>query len=175
MGRNRVKRERQLLRCIPTILDYKTLLYIGARKGLTQMLDLFINASYTIDILEIWPENVAGLKDLKGVRNIIEGDVRNVHKMNFTTYDIVMWWHGPEHVYWQELEKILNNLKKLSNKFVVIACPLGVVPQGGKHENLAERHVSSLYPEIFTGFGWETDTIGEVDVSGSNLLVWSKK
>lgn len=167
-------REKQLLKCIPTVLDHETLLYIGAKRGSTQMLNLFVNASYVIDIVEIWPENAAGLRDMKGIRRVIVGDARDIHKMNFAPYDIVMWWHGPEHVHWKELEGILNNLKKLSKKLTIIACPLGVCKQGGKRNNIYERHLISLYPETFEDFGWETDALIERDVRRSNLLAWSK-
>lgn len=175
MSRDKKNREKQLLKCIPTILDYKTLLYIGARKRMTQMVDLFVAASYTIDILEIWHPNVASLRDLKYIRRVIEGDIRNILKMNFTNYDIVMWWHGPEHVHWKELGEILKNLELLANELTVIACPWGDNFQGQWKSNIHEEHVSSLYPEIFKGFGWKIDTIGEKDVPESNLLAWRKQ
>ena len=177
MSRDKQNREKQLLRCIPTILDYKSLLYIGARKGLTQMLNLFIDASYTIDILEIWPDNAERLKSLEGIREIVVGDVRNALKMNLEPYDVVMWWHGPEHVYEKELESVLNSLKSLANKFVVAACPWGINRQGKRGRNIHEEHVLSLYPEMFKEFGWKTDVIGNVDNKDgmiSNLLAWSK-
>ena len=166
------------MRCIPDLLDYKTLLYIGARRKLTQMLNLFIDASYTIDILEIWRPNVESLQRLGGIRNFIEGDVRNILGMKLDSYDIVMWWHGPEHVYWRELEATLKNLTYLANKIAVVACPWGICGQGRKKGNINERHVASLYPEIFRAFGWETDTIGKIankDNTVCNLLAWSKQ
>lgn len=174
MRRGKENREKQLLKYIPDVLDHETLLYIGARRGATQMLNLFVDASYTIDIIEIWPENVCGLKDMKGIRRITQGDVRDISKMNFALYDVVMWWHGPEHVHWRELEKTLNDLKELSKKITIVACPLGVCKQGGKRDNIHERHLISLYPEIFEGFGWKTNTLIEKTAQRSNLLAWSK-
>lgn len=175
MARDEENREKQLLRCVPTILDYETLLYIGARKRRMQMVNLFVDASYTMDVLEIWPPNVASLKDLKYIRRVMEGDVRDVLKMNFTNYDVVMWWHGPEHVHWKELGKILKDLESLADKFTVVACPWGDNFQEIWKSNIHEEHVSSLYPEIFKGFDWEIDTIGERDTPGSNLLAWRKQ
>lgn len=175
MGRNYEDRKKQLLNCIPDVLDYETLLYIGARRGQVQMLDFFIDAFYTIDIVEIWQPNVDWLKGLEGIRKVSEGDVRNILKMSLKLYDVVMWWHGPEHVYPKELRKILDNLKTLSKKLAIVACPWGVNYQGKRKANIHEEHVSSIYPEIFKGFGWKFNTIGKPDVPGSNLLAWSKQ
>ena len=176
MGRDNENREKQLLRCIPTILNYKTLLYIGAKKRMIQMLQLFVDTSYAIDIIEIWSANVTKLKDLNGIRRIIQGDVRNITQMELPCYDVVMWWHGPEHVYEKELYDVLRNLETLATKLVVVASPWGESKQGGKRGNLSERHVTSLYSMTFKDLGWNTDMIGNIgnkDRTVSNLLAWS--
>jgi len=175
MSRDRENREKQLFRCIPDILDYKTLLYIGARRRLAQMLGLFIKASYTIDILEIWRPNLQALKEMDGIRKVIEGDVRNILGMKLPSYDIVMWWHGPEHIQWRELYSVLKNLHMLSKKYAIIAGPWGFSPQGAKKGNIYERHITSLYPDTFKALGWEVDTIGKFkDRQFSNILAWRK-
>lgn len=169
------RRRNQLLTCIPTILDYKSLLYIGAKKSRIRMIDLFITANYIIDIIEIWPLNIEGLKDFEGIRTIIKGDVRNVSEMNLASYDVVMWFHGPEHVQEKELYKILDDLKKISKKLIVTACPWGIYKQGKARGNIHEQHLSYLYPEFFKELGWEINTVGREDVKGSNLLAWQKQ
>ena len=45
-------RREQLLRSIPDVGDYRSLLYIGANVERMEMLDLFIEKGYRIDILE---------------------------------------------------------------------------------------------------------------------------
>ncbi len=178
MGRDNENREKQLLRCIPTILNYKTLLYIGAKKRMIQMLQLFVDTSYAIDIIEIWSANVTKLEDLNGIRRIIQGDVRNITQMELPYYDVVMWWHGPEHIYEKELHDVLRNLETLATKFVVVASPWGESKQSGKKGNLSERHVASLYSGTFRNLGWNTDMIGNIgnkDHTVSNLLAWSTR
>lgn len=164
----------QLKASIPDIFSYKTLLYIGANTGRLEMILKFIKAGYTIHFLEIWPSNVARLK--RNFVNVINGDVRTIEKYDLDKkYDIVMWWHGPEHVKKEEMPLILNKLIEKANKIAIIACPYGKFEQGTVKGNPYERHLSTFYTMSFRVLGWKTNVIGCPDNPGSNLLAWYRK
>ena len=45
----------------------------------------------------------------KFYENVIQGDVREIDKIISKFYDVIVWWHGPEHI---EKEKLESTLKK---------------------------------------------------------------
>lgn len=164
----------QLKKCIPDIFSYKTLLYIGANIRHMEMVLKFVKAGYTIHFLEIWPPNAARLEE--NFIRVIKGDVRTIEKYDIEKkYDVIMWWHGPEHVREEELSSTLNKLIERTNKITVIACPYGKFEQGSVRGNPYERHLSTLYKMSFRILGWKTNAIGEPDKPGSNLLAWHRK
>jgi hypothetical protein len=171
-----VAREKQLLRCIPDILKFKTLLYIGANTKRMQMMKLFRKAKYRIDILEVWRKNVVALrtwnKVKKAVRKIIKGDVRKFK--SGSKYDVVMWWHGPEHVKHEELGAILRNLEFMTNHIIVLASPWGLVKQGSIGSNPFEKHWGGIYTWDWEREGYSFDALGEPDKGGTNLLAWKR-
>jgi len=169
-------RRDQFLRRIPKALKYKTLLYIGANVKRMQMIEHFRAAKYRIDVVEIWPENVIVLKEWnkkhRVFAKIYQADIRK-----FATtkkYDVVMWWHGPEHVEIDELRAILARLEWSARHFIILASPWGNYPQGAAGGNPFEEHISALTPKTWSSLGYSSDTIGELDKLGSNLLAWKK-
>lgn len=164
------RKERQLLTCVPDVLNYKSLLYIGASGRRQKTLGLFINRGYDYTILEIWHPNVEWLR--KRFKNVIEGDVRDIDDFNLGVFDIVCWWHGPEHVKENEVVPIFDKLKNMTKEILIAACPWGIYEQDAVDGNLHEIHFSYLYPEFFEKLGWKTSTFGKRDVKGSNLLAW---
>lgn len=180
-------RLKQLEEKIPDIWNYETLLYIGARvvektrerwDGM-RMIPQFIKAHYGIDILEAWKRNVEELNKFNEEKNvfnkIIHGDVRNIRTLVKQKYDIIMWYHGPEHVEEESVKPTLKYLEFLANYIAIAACPWGHYKQASIAGNYYEIHISHLYPEFFEYIGWQTDTLGEMDVKGSNLLTWRRK
>ena len=167
---SRRNKERQMLRCIPDVLNYESLLYIGASDKRQQMLELFIRNNYAYAILEIWQPNVKYLESR--FKDVIEGDIRNIDKLGLGPFDIVMWWHGPEHVRENEIAPIFDKLKLITKRILIIACPWGIYEQDAVDGNPYEEHLSCLYPEFFERLGWQVDAIGEKDTLNNNLLAW---
>jgi len=170
----RVKRKPQLEKNIPSIWNYNTVLYIGARTDRIDFGDEFKENNYKMDILEIFKPNVDYLKKIEWLNQIIEGDVKEVDKIIDKKYDVIFWWHGPEHIGKEDLKVTLDKLKKLANHYVVLGCPWGDVEQGDIFGNKWEEHVSELNLEDFEENGFKTDLIGEKDILGSNILAWWK-
>lgn len=152
--------------------DPGTLLYIGARPDAHSWLPELAQAGHTITVLEIWPENLEGLKGDSRITRLILGDVREVDQLIFGGFDYIFWWHGPEHL---EKEQILPTLEKLegkTRKLVALACPYGVYPQGEHKGNVHETHRCYLYPKDFHSWGYETATDGEPNQAGSEIVAW---
>ena len=109
--------------------------------------------------------------------SIVRGDVRFVESLfsgSGIIFDVVLWWHGPEHIDKWELGLTLEALESKTNKMVILGCPFGKYPQDAVDGNIFEIHRSALYPEDFIKYGYNVKTIGERDVMGGNLLAWKK-
>ena len=155
---------------IPGLMDSGgTLLYIGARlpDGLRGIQELR-NAGYAVTILEVWPDNVRKL--LEAGFDATQGDVL----FDGTRFDVVFWWHGPEHVEKSELPQVAAGLKEISRRLLVTGCPWGRYEQGEEYGNPHERHVSHLEPEDLTAAGLpHTRTYGVRDTGyPSHITAW---
>lgn len=184
-AKSHIVRREQILRCISDVFEYKTMLYIGAKVKKTfpvgmQMIPDFKEAGYEIDVLEAWRLNVRDLikmnKKEKIYRTILLGDVRNSrHILADRYYDVIIWWHGPEHVNSEEIMPTIKKLESHARKMIIIACPFGRHKQGIAFGNPYEKHLSTIYPEDFKKHkDWHVDVIGERDVKMSNLLAWKR-
>jgi len=173
--RSRNKRKKQVEKNIPDIWKYKTVLYIGARRYRRDFTNQFKQKGYRIDILEVFDKNLQSLKKLKFINKLIKGDVREVDKLIDQEYDVIFWWHGPEHIHKNELKDTLNKLKKISNKLVVCGCPYGKYEQGVVYGNVWEKHLSYLEPANFKKSSFQVDVLGKKDSLGSNILSWWRR
>jgi len=191
------ERDLQLGRCLPDLYDYKTLLYIGIKIRWNYPTfrgqDKFDTADYTIDILEINPETVAQLKkmNIEGhqfhnlfrpapmFRTIYEGDVREVQTITPETYDVVMWWQGPEHVHLQEVEPTLSALWIKTKHLLVLGCPCSGItdehPMAIKGADGPGTHYSRFDQQFFTSLGFEVDVVGECGKKGNNMLAYKRR
>ena len=170
----RKEREEQLLKVLPDCLNYKTLLYIGARyfKDITpQMTDLFKEKNYKIDVVEAFYKNCIELQPL-GFNKIINADILKV--ILSQKYDVSMFWHGIEHIEREQLSELIEKLKKVTKKYIIFACPYGKYEQGAEYENEFENHVTHWQPEDLIRMGLSVDTIGQRDVKYGNIISWIK-
>lgn len=178
------KRKKQIFRNIKDLRKYKTLLYIGAHTDRLEMIDIFHDFNYEIDVLEIWGPNVKGLIELNEKQNIfrdiIQGDIldETIWGDGFglgPIYDIVMFWHGPEHVKKERLPDLIKTLEALAKHYVIMACPIGKYKQGPVDGNPYEVHESYLWPEDFIKYNYKADCIiKKKKARGSNMVLWKK-
>jgi len=163
-------RTKSIERMAPDIYKYKTVLYIGACMVRMDYVKEFIDAGYEVTILEAWQENCDKLINVPGVKNVICGDI--VYEEIENKYDVVFFWHGPEHIEIEKLPHVFKKLESLANKMVVMGCPNGVFDQGDIYNNPYERHVSHLDYIIFEKYGYDVECLGEG--YGSNITAVKK-
>jgi len=149
------------------------MLYIGAKGAGGRHVKMFSN--FDVTFLEVWEPNVKVLRSFS--HKVIHADIRD-YVDSGDVYDVVMWWHGPEHVPAEELPGILEKLKKLTRGLVITGCPCGDCPQGIVRGNPYEIHLSSSQPQLFTEAGYNTETLlfsDGRDGNQTNITAWYKK
>jgi len=157
------ERPASILRTDPKLQTYKSVLYIGAKMGTNpkalgymggRHLSLFKGMDVTL--MDAWLPNVEGLRE--HFPKVIHSDIRD-YLDSGDVYDVVMWWHGPEHIPENELPGILEKIKKLARHIVILGCPNGKYPQGEYGGNPFEVHVSHLNDEFLNNLGYHTETL----------------
>lgn len=165
----------QLRRCVPQIFSPGTCLYVGAsRDKFANSARELIKAGRVVTILEIWEPNCEYYRQQPTVARVVQGDVREVAKLGLPHYDMVMWFHGPEHIPATDLPDTLTALEAQAD-LVVLACPYGLTVQRDEEMrgNPWQKHLCGLLPQDFQRLGYQTDTFGnEADWNACNLLAW---
>lgn len=170
-------RQNQLDALLPETLKDgygKRILYVGGhlRYGRNlQITGYFRNAGYQIDVIEIFPDNIAQLANVKWIKKLIEGDIRLFDP--YAPYDLVVFWHGPEHLPKDEVPKLLDKMKTYA-KAVIFATPNGFYDQGDEYGNPYERHASTWYVEDFMKLDMVATAIGNHDEQNGNIIaLWT--
>lgn len=176
--KGKAKARKAQVASIPNVYNYQTLLYIGASLARFELIDEFYYAGYEIDVLEIFEPNVKSLEVMnrrwKIFKNVMLGDVRKVEEILKSQYDVIVFWHGPEHLGKLEIAPTLRKLEDFARRLLICGCPWGDYPQGPVKGNVHEEHVSSLDPWFFKDLGFNTSTVRRSPGRGSNLLAWKK-
>lgn len=162
---------------VPDVFSYKTVLYIGASPLRQILAKEFKDHGASIDLVEVWPVNLQSLRTTHAnvFDNFILGDVRKLDQVIKKTYDVVCWWHGPEHVLPSEFEETLQALKPFAKHLIITACPHGNFPQGAYGGNEFETHHQALVPEDFHRIGWYAISFGMRDDPWSWVMAWYRK
>lgn len=174
-----IAREKSVRRCVPDIFsgEYSSVLYVGANRKRQHFLTYFKEAGYKkIVILEAFEENYKFLMEKFEARDssygVVWGKVQDVKKLQLGTFDVVFFWHGPEHLQESEIAPTLGNLEDICNHVVVCGMPFGFYEQGPEYGNHFEVHQSHIYPPFLERLGYKTETLGNPDQIGSNITAW---
>lgn len=165
---NKTSRYDSLMVLVPDLFTdkYKSVLNIGAHKGRFEFGDMYEKAGYDITILEIYKPNVDYLRGLNKWK-VLCGDILTY---NFDEkFDVVFWWHGPEHIDREQLSEATKKLESITNHLVIMGCPWGIYKQGVCYGNEHEIHRTYYGVDEFTNLGYDCLTIGTKDVMGSNI------
>jgi len=172
-------RGRRLLDVLPGWAAWRTCLYIGANTDRFQLYGMIEHMDVTV--LEVWPDYARELRaDPKHkVARVIVGDVRELDATgvsDFAPFDVVIWWHGPEHVGRVEAEDILwpgrrGVLEPYWEHALVVGCPWGRHDQGAVDGNPHQEHKWAPEPWFFKRLGFQTQTYGRKDHKG-RITAW---
>ena len=161
----------QLRRFAPQVFGTGTLLYVGACPKRAQCLEALIASGRKVTILEVMEAYAAHYARRDDLR-VICGDVRRLASLPGVAdrYDVIFWWHGPEHVSKPELPGVLAEVEKRA-ELVVLACPWGRSPQRGTDADPYREHKATLMPGDFEEWGYRVSTLGAAGGrSASNLI-----
>jgi len=165
----------QLREKVPELFNEpRTVLYVGAMKKQHQCVEELKEAGCTITLLELVEGNCEYYEGKGIFDHIICGDVREVDQ-HFTpdSFDVVLWWHGPEHVDRKDVEPSVAKLEKIATKLVVLASPWGKTRKW-TYSIIGREHLSALYVDDYLNMGFNVATLGEADRwrKGTQLLAW---
>lgn len=149
---NKIVRERELMAksLIKELFPVKTVLYVGASFNRWHLVDMIKskNPGVKITLVEAFASNVEYFrkKNTKIFSSVEHSDIVEYVKNNFqpNAFDLVVWWHGPEHVAMENLESTLNALYRMSKKGILIGCPYGLSAQHEMYGNDYEKHLTTL-------------------------------
>lgn len=115
-------------------------------------------------ILEIFETNVerfwqqAPVKDSHRIQSGCLTDIDTIYDRRF---DVILHWHGPEHL---EKDAFLGALPKLlgrTGKLLILGCPNGPEEQGEAYNNPFEKHLSFWSEQDFQQLGFTTETVAD--------------
>lgn len=165
------------------LLEFDSALYIGAssriknKKQGTRLIKTYFadrlqaQCDY-VDLLEVWPANIEGLKGEPPFRKLILGNGKTVADHVDQKYDLIFWWHGPEHIYDHEIASAVESMKRVCSKYIVFGCPWGVYEQDAVYGNPYEEHKSHLDPEFYEKLGFVTATVSQRNHKLGNITSW---
>jgi len=159
-------RTESLNRLLPGLFTgkYSSVLYVGARIDRCDYLKELGKAGCAVTILEIFPPNAEHYRVCGW--DVIQGDVRTAE---LSEYEVVFWWHGPEHIPQEDVAPALNRLEKVATRAVVIGCPWGIYHLDPDYGNPHEEHLSHHDYVFFEQRGYVTECLGNRDTAGSNI------
>lgn len=161
-------RTESLKRMVPDLFNYKTVLYVGARSDRFDYGSDFMKKNCKVTVLEVWKRNVAYLNTVSGLFSVLHGDVKT-YEFKEKSFDVVFWWHGPEHIDKALLNTVVEKLEKIAKKLVVLGCPWGKVQQYSIDGNPFEEHRTYIDGSDFLKLGYDVECIGDQNVLGSHI------
>jgi len=126
----RAQRLEQLRAEVPWLFEGegKTVLYVGATPQRFQMGKELHEAGYEITLLEAHKPFADFYAGHPWLAEVIHGDVRDIGEIaGERMWDVVVWWHGPEHVEKDQLAPTLEALERVAERGVVLGCPLSLI------------------------------------------------
>lgn len=173
-------RLRLLRQHVPELFQPGTLLNVGANRIRFEMLDDLHRVGRRVTLLEIWPANAGHYKGDRRIERVALGDVCRLDDLRadpaqgLGTFDVVLWWHGPEHIDRDDLAATVTQLERAAERLVILGCPWGVYPQGEFMGNPHDAHRASLYPDDFLKLGYDVATIGQADHPDGSIIAWKR-
>ena len=154
----------------------RTCLYVGANFMRQHYLKDLYHDCYDITVLEGFERNVEYLKIIYPGRNYPRMRFRHgliQHAILAPHYNLVFWWHGPEHLPAKELRPALIRLESVAS-LVVLGCPYGILEQGSEYGNDLEVHRQHIMPDLLEDYGYTCRTVGRPNSLSSHITAWKR-
>lgn len=148
-----------------------TCLYIGASMSRFECVDQLNDLGFELTLVEPFAANADFWRGSEQFKVVFRDTIQKAMPY-LPMFDVVFWWHGPEHVTREEFNTLIRLLPGKAKRLIVLASPWGVCPQSEVYGNTYEIHMISLYEDDYTGY--QTATIGQVDIPGSHLMAWKR-
>ncbi len=121
-------------------------------------------AAPTHTVIEACPAYAAALADHPvkkryGIR-VLRGDVTAFARSTNEKFDLIIWWHGPEHVEQDQLAPTLKGLESMCSGAIVIGCPDGDTPYEDPEGD--DRHRCAITESLLHDLGYQTRLIDRV-------------
>jgi len=125
-------------------------------------------------VLEIYHPNVAAIRLLPNWHKVYEADATTLDPGDVEPHDVVIWWHGPEHV---RHDLVLPTVDRLvaafSPKVIILGMPWGVHCNTERDfENPHSYHISTWFPKDWLGHGYSVATSGAPNTPGGHITAW---
>ena len=162
-------RKESLLRLVPDLFSgkYKSVLYVGAKERRFHFGEDFKQAGFKITIVEVFEKDAENLKKIDWVKEVICCDITTFN--TYKKYDVIFWWHGPEHIEEFRLPETIKRIEGFCNNVVILGCPWGMYKQGAVGGNENEIHLSHYDHASFEKIGYEVECLGIQNAKGSNI------
>ncbi len=173
VGKIEQARREQLEHCVPNVWQGSQALYIGANGTRFHFADRLAASGMMVDVLEIDKQACNELRTLDWLRNVIQGDVRDVESIIAQDYDLILWSHGPEIIEREHIDRVIAYLFMRTRQVMVTMSPWGkyhYTPQHFAHDKYP--NIVALYGVDLQRLGFFTSVLGQRDINGSNLLAW---
>ena len=155
-------RERTVCDLLAPLTNVRRLLNVGMRhpgdpRNLWWINICKANGTET-HVLEVFEPNCRELR-AAGIDNVTCGDVCDVRSIYHKPFDVLLWWHGPEHIEKPEAPGVIDGLWQLTAGTLILGCPLGNDPQGICYGNQHERHLCAWQAEDFIALGFQATVV----------------
>lgn len=113
-------------------------------------------------ILEVYQPNVDNFlahAPAADHHRIICGNLLDLDRLYQRRFDIILHWHGPEHLHREDFLACLPLLIKHSSRLTILGCPDGEEEQGQAYGNPYEEHLSFWREEDFRDLGFSVERV----------------
>lgn len=133
----------------------RSVLNIGYRHDSDDNIEKYCrNNNIDFVILEAFEPNCVEIRNHRRLR-CINADIRDIKTVLAENFDIIQWLHGPEHLLWEDFLKCRHDIESKASKLVLYQAPIGIYPQEALYDNIYERHLTTLYPNMFAELGYK--------------------
>ena len=115
-------------------------------------------------ILEVFEPNVQNFLDHAAPEDhhrITCGNLLDIESLYSQPFDVILHWHGPEHLEQQTYLDALPALSSMANKLLILGCPNGEEEQNQAYGNPYEEHISFWTEQQFQELGFETILVSD--------------